>query len=122
MENILAKLKEVVVTRGVMSLTATLEMQVGIWKVCEAGGLLRFLTWQETLIEPICINMDIKKYTNAKTLQKNWEIDSILEKIEVTLGQKDLAMIMAIYNDNIGEAKLVDLLPEEIRYSLCLKP
>ncbi|KAH1005296.1 hypothetical protein HUJ04_006309 [Dendroctonus ponderosae] len=95
-EDILAKLKEVVVTRGVMSLTSTLEMQ-------------------ETLVEPICINMDIKKYTNAKTLQKNWEIGAILEKIELTLGQKDLAMLMAIYSDNIGEAKLVDLLPEEIR-------
>ncbi|XP_066252577.1 intermembrane lipid transfer protein VPS13A-like [Euwallacea similis] len=95
-ENILVKLKEVVITRGVMTLTSTLEMQ-------------------ETLIEPICINMDIKKYTNAKTLQKNWEIDSVLERIEVTLGQKDLSMIMSIYTDNIGEAKIVDLLPEQIR-------
>lgn len=60
--------------------------------------------------------MDIKKHTNSKTLQKNWEIDSVLEKVEVTLGQKDLSMIMAIYTDNIGEAKLVDLLPEQIRY------
>ncbi|KAL1509464.1 hypothetical protein ABEB36_004192 [Hypothenemus hampei] len=95
-ENILIKLKEVLATRGVMSLNAILEMQ-------------------ETLIEPICINMDIKKSTNMKTTQKTWEIDAVLEKIEVTLGQKDLSMIMSIYTDNIGEAKIVDLLPEQIR-------
>jgi len=67
-------------------------------------------------VEPLCFGMDIKKHTNSKTAQKNWEIDSVLDKIEVTLGQKDLSMITSIYTDNIGEAKLVDLLPEQIRY------
>ncbi|KAF7285850.1 hypothetical protein GWI33_009822 [Rhynchophorus ferrugineus] len=95
-ENILIKLKEVTITRGVVGLTSALEMQ-------------------ETLIEPTCLKMDVKKVTNLKTSQKTWEVDSILEKIEVTLGQKDLAMIMAIYTDNIGEAKIIDLLPEQIK-------
>ncbi|XP_030755861.1 vacuolar protein sorting-associated protein 13A-like [Sitophilus oryzae] len=95
-ENIMVKLKEVIVTRGVIGLTSILEMQ-------------------ETLIEPTCLKMDIKKLTNLKSQQKTWEIDSIMDKIEVTLGQKDLAMIMAIYTDNIGEAKIVDLLPEQIK-------
>lgn len=116
MENILVKLKEAVVTRGVMTLTSTLEMQVSIKQFWSKFLLNRLVIWQETLVEPLCFGMDIKKHTNSKTLQKNWEIDSVLEKIEVTLGQKDLSMIMAIYTDNIGEAKLVDLLPEQIRY------
>ncbi|XP_050293548.1 intermembrane lipid transfer protein VPS13C-like [Anthonomus grandis grandis] len=95
-ENILVKLKDATITRGVMGLRSSIETQ-------------------ETLMEPLCINMDVKKFTNTKTSQKNWEIDSILEKIEVTLGQKDIALMLSVYNENIGEAQLVDLLPEQIR-------
>ncbi|XP_060526445.1 intermembrane lipid transfer protein VPS13C-like isoform X2 [Cylas formicarius] len=93
-ENVLVKLKDVLITRGVMTLNSTLEMQ-------------------ETLIEPLCLNMDIKKYTNTNTAQKTWDVDGVMEKVEVTLGQKDLSMMMAIYTENIGEANIVDLFPEQ---------
>ncbi|KAJ8959923.1 hypothetical protein NQ314_006125 [Rhamnusium bicolor] len=70
---------------------------------------------QETLIEPISLNMDIKRYTNSKTSQRSWDIDSIIDSIKVTLGQRDLTTIMSIYTDNIGEGKILDLFPNQIK-------
>ncbi|XP_072395854.1 intermembrane lipid transfer protein VPS13A-like [Diabrotica undecimpunctata] len=95
-ENILVKLNDVMASRGVMTLTSTLEMQ-------------------ETLIEPMSLNMDIKRYTNSKTPQSTWDIDSIIDAIQITLGQKDLITIMSIYTDNIGEGKILDLFPTPVK-------
>ncbi|CAH1112949.1 unnamed protein product [Psylliodes chrysocephalus] len=95
-ENILVKLNDVMASRGVMTLTSTLEMQ-------------------ETLIEPISLNMDIKRFTNSKLPQSNWDIDSIIDSIQITLGQRDLTTIMSIYTDNIGEGKILDLFPAQIK-------
>ncbi|XP_045467694.1 vacuolar protein sorting-associated protein 13C-like [Harmonia axyridis] len=91
-ENILLKWGDITVSRGVMSLTATLQMQ-------------------EPLIEPFQLNVDIKKFTNEKTRLKSWEIDGIIDIIEVTLGQKDLNTILSIYTENIGEGRIIDMLP-----------
>lgn len=59
--------------------------------------------------------MNIKRYTSPKLASSVWEIDSILESIQVTLGQKDLTTILAICTDNIGEGKILDLFPTQIR-------
>ncbi|KAG5885875.1 hypothetical protein JTB14_019138 [Gonioctena quinquepunctata] len=91
-ENILVKLSGVTASRGIMTLTSTLEMQ-------------------ETLVEPITLNMDIKRFSSSKTSQNSWDIDSIIDSIQVTLGQRDLTTIMSIYTDNIGEGKILDLFP-----------
>ncbi|CAH1186159.1 unnamed protein product [Phyllotreta striolata] len=95
-ENILVKLNDATASRGVMTLTAMLEMQ-------------------ETLIEPLSLNMDIKRFTNMKSSQTTWDIDSIIDGIQITLGQRDLIVIMSIYTDNIGEGKLLDIFPAQIK-------
>lgn len=59
--------------------------------------------------------MDIKKNTNSKTSINSWDIDSIIDSIQITLGQKDLTTIMSIYTENIGEGKILDLFPNPIR-------
>ncbi|XP_044757951.1 vacuolar protein sorting-associated protein 13A-like [Coccinella septempunctata] len=91
-ENILLKWSDITVSRGVMSLLSALQMQ-------------------ESLIEPFQLNVDIKKFTNEKTRQKTWEIDGVIDIIEITLGQKDLNTILSIYTENIGEGRIIDLLP-----------
>ncbi|KAJ8960584.1 hypothetical protein NQ318_013873 [Aromia moschata] len=113
-ENILVKLNGVTVTRGVMTLTSTLEMQVRKTNKQNNNKLIG-LGFQETLIEPISLNMDIKRYTNMRTSQRSWDIDSIIDSVQITLGQKDLTTIMAIYTDNIGEGKILDLFPDQIK-------
>ncbi|XP_057653630.1 intermembrane lipid transfer protein VPS13A-like [Diorhabda carinulata] len=95
-ENILVKLKDVMASRGVMSLTSTLETQ-------------------ETLIEPVNLNMDIKRYTNSKNPQSTWEIDGIIDSIHVTLGQRDIITMISIFTDNIGEGKILDLFPTPVK-------
>lgn len=100
MENILLKWTGITVTRGVMTLTPSLEMQ-------------------ETLIEPINLNFDIKRYTNIKSAQKFWDVDGALDCIQVTLGQRDISTILSIYKDNIGEGKIVDLFPNQITAPHC---
>lgn len=59
--------------------------------------------------------MDIKRFTNSKLPQSNWDIDSIIDSIQITLGQRDLTTIMSIYTDNIGEGKILDLFPAQIK-------
>lgn len=59
--------------------------------------------------------MDIKRYTNVKISQNSWDIDSIIDCIQITLGLRDLTTIMSIYTDNIGEGKILDLFPNQIK-------
>lgn len=54
--------------------------------------------------------MDIKRSSNLKTSINTWDIDCIVDIIQITLGQRDLTIIMSIFTDNIGEGKLTDLL------------
>nr|XP_022904021.1 vacuolar protein sorting-associated protein 13C-like [Onthophagus taurus] len=72
---------------------------------------------REVIIEPVNLNMDIKRFTpsqNSSIRSQCWEIDGIMDVIQITLGQRDLAIILAIYADNIGEGKLLDLFPVPI--------
>lgn len=39
----------------------------------------------------------------------------MVDAIQITLGQRDLSVILAIYVDNIGEGKLMDLIPETVK-------
>lgn len=54
--------------------------------------------------------MDIKRNSNLNTYVSTWDIDCIVDLIQITLGQRDLTIIMSIITDNIGEGKLMDLL------------
>lgn len=58
--------------------------------------------------------MDIKRNSNLKTSLSTWDIDCIIDLIQITLGQRDLTIIMSIFSDNIGEGRLMDLLPNRI--------
>lgn len=57
--------------------------------------------------------MDIKCVSNLKTSMSSWEVDCIVDLIQITLGQRDLIIILSILSDNIGEGKLMDLLPNQ---------
>lgn len=63
------------------------------------------------------MNIDIKRFTpSSKSANRTqvWDIDGIMDVTQITLGQRDLSTILAIYSDNIGEGKLLDLLPVPI--------
>lgn len=62
------------------------------------------------MIDPISLNMEIKRNSNLKTCINTWDVECIVDLIQITLGQKDLTIIMSIFTDNIGEGKLTDLL------------
>ncbi|KAF5301566.1 hypothetical protein FQR65_LT08871 [Abscondita terminalis] len=98
-ENILIKLKDITVLRGIMTLTSNLEMQ-------------------ETMVEPLRFHLDVKRFiTHSKSIKKSltWDIDGVMDGIQITLGQRDLSIILAVYVDNIGEGKLLDLIPATIK-------
>ncbi|KAB0792527.1 hypothetical protein PPYR_14486 [Photinus pyralis] len=98
-ENILIKLKDITVLRGIMTLTSSLEMQ-------------------ETMVEPVHVQLDVKHFiSHSKSVKKlfTWDIDGALDVIQITLGQRDLSIILAVYVDNIGEGKLIDLIPTTIK-------
>lgn len=59
--------------------------------------------------------MDVKKNTNSRTSVSSWDIDSIIDSIQITLGQKDLITMMSIYTENIGEGKILELFPSQAK-------
>lgn len=70
------------------------------------------------MIEPLSLHLDIKRFIpHPKSVQKllSWDIDGVMDTIQVTLGQRDLSIILAVYVDNIGEGKLIDLIPDTIK-------
>ncbi|KAK5650330.1 hypothetical protein RI129_001359 [Pyrocoelia pectoralis] len=98
-ENILIKLKDITILRGIMTLTSSLEMQ-------------------ETIVEPVHVQLDVKHFiTYSKSIKKPlaWDIDGVVDIIQITLGQRDLSIILAVYVDNIGEGKLIDLIPTTMK-------
>lgn len=79
---------------------------------------------KEIIVEPLSCHVDIKRYVphmqckqsvvNASSgngRRLNWDIDGVMDTIQITLGQKDLTTLLSIYTDNIGEGKLLDLFP-----------
>lgn len=71
------------------------------------------LEMQEVIVNSVGMHLDIKRFTSiGKTL--SWDINGVVDTIQITLGQKDLSIIMAIYTDNIGEGQILDLFPVSI--------
>lgn len=65
------------------------------------------------MVEPLNLHLDVKRYiTNTKAPNKSLlcDIDGAMDPIQITLGQRDLSVILAVYVDNIGEAKFVDFI------------
>ncbi|XP_017782614.1 PREDICTED: vacuolar protein sorting-associated protein 13A-like [Nicrophorus vespilloides] len=97
-ENILVKIEHITVSRGLMLLNSSMEMQ-------------------ETIIEPFKMNMDVKRFiplTKSAYKTLTWEIDGIMQAFLITLGQKDLSIILSIYTDNIGEGNMIELFPDSV--------
>lgn len=99
-ENILVKLEGSTVLRAVMTLASSLEMQ-------------------EAILEPMSIRLDIKRSiacprsANAcLTRPPSWDIDGIVDVIKITLGQRDLTTLLAVYTDNINEGHFVEFSPD----------
>lgn len=89
-DNILIKLNNVMLSRAVMTLAGTLEVQ-------------------EPILEPVCVRCDVKRVI-GQLLRRDvllYEADLIADNIIVHLGQKDLATILAVYNDNYGEGQYI---------------
>ncbi|CAH0753058.1 unnamed protein product [Diatraea saccharalis] len=95
-DNILVKLVNVTLSRAVMTLAGTLEVQ-------------------EPIIEPISARCDLKRavgYTQLAGCTSNRELlaleaDVLLDSVLLNIGQKDLATILAVWSDNLSEANYI---------------
>lgn len=84
-------------------------------KIIDETLKLPFLFLQEVIIEPVGVHLDIKRFTTTtKKRATTWDIIGDMDTIQIMLGQKDLSTIVAIYTDNIGEGKIIDLFPMSI--------
>lgn len=95
-ENILFKLENATVSRGIMTLTNCLEMQ-------------------EIIIEPFNLCLDAKRFTYTKPINKTltWDFNAILDPIHITLGQRDVCIMCCILKDNMEEGGIVNIFPEQ---------
>lgn len=101
-ENILVRAEGATIVRAVMTLAASLEMQ-------------------EVMLEPLNIRLDVKR---SITIPRSaipisvipkpppWEIDGVIDSIKITIGQRDLSTLLAVYADNVSEGLFVDLSPD----------
>lgn len=101
-ENILVRAEGATIVRAVMTLAASLEMQ-------------------EIMLEPLNVRLDVKR---SITIPRSavpisvipkpppWEIDGVIDSIKVTIGQRDLSTLLAVYADNVSEGLFVDLSPD----------
>ncbi|CAH0720243.1 unnamed protein product, partial [Brenthis ino] len=106
-DNVLIKLVNITLSRAVMTLAGTLEVQ-------------------EPILESISVRCDLKRvisYAQVATTSAYrdlllCEADVVMDVITINLGQKDLATVLAVWSDNIGEGhyigNLVPTSPVEI--------
>ncbi|XP_059475627.1 intermembrane lipid transfer protein VPS13C-like [Neocloeon triangulifer] len=98
-ENILAKLECVQVSRAIITLAGTVEPQ-------------------EPILEPTGFKIDFKRRANTKSKGKNksyspmCKISGTNEKIVINLGQNDLATILMINQENAAEGLFAELHPK----------
>ncbi|GBP39683.1 Vacuolar protein sorting-associated protein 13A [Eumeta japonica] len=95
LDNVLVKLSNVTISRAVMTLAGTLEVQ-------------------EPILEPASLRCDIKRVVGTCTSSSGaprdlllCEADLIVDNININLGQKDLATILAVWNDNFSESQYI---------------
>lgn len=102
-ENILIRAEGATIVRAVMTLASSLEMQ-------------------EVMLEPLSIRMDVKRAimgpprsaVPVSVIPKPppWEIDCVIDAIKITVGQRDLSTLLAVYADNVSEGLFVELSPD----------
>ncbi|VVC88042.1 unnamed protein product, partial [Leptidea sinapis] len=95
-DNVLFKLDNVTLSRAVMTLAGTLEVQ-------------------EPILEPVSVRCDLKRtvgYAQVATLAACrdlllCEADIVMDTVKVHLGQKDLATLFAVWTDNLSEGNYI---------------
>ncbi|XP_049872672.1 intermembrane lipid transfer protein VPS13A-like isoform X2 [Pectinophora gossypiella] len=95
-DNILVKLENITISRAVMTLAGTLEVQ-------------------EPILEPVSLRCDINRavsYQQALSMSSHRELllcsaDVSMDAVVVNLGQKDLATVLAVWSDNLSEAHYI---------------
>ncbi|KAJ2950876.1 hypothetical protein O0L34_g5236 [Tuta absoluta] len=95
-DNVLIKLVNVTVSRAVMTLAGTLEVQ-------------------EPILEPVSLRVDLKRavcYQQVSSMSSHRDVllieaDAIMDKVVVNLGQKDLATVLAVWSDNLSEGHYI---------------
>ncbi|XP_068086254.1 intermembrane lipid transfer protein VPS13A [Anabrus simplex] len=107
-DNILVRLESVQVSRAVMTLAGSLEIQ-------------------EPILEPVSIRLDIKRvvayhhvvcsqppastgYGHNRDLLL-YDVDGGMDNIRINLGQRDLATLLAVWSDNLAEGHFIDMQP-----------
>ncbi|RVE50817.1 hypothetical protein evm_004566 [Chilo suppressalis] len=95
-DNILVKLVNITLSRAVMTLAGTLEVQ-------------------EPILEPVSARCDMKRavgYTQLASGSSNREIlaleaDVIIDSVLMNIGSKDLATMLAVWSDNLSEGHYI---------------
>nr|CAD7393578.1 unnamed protein product [Timema cristinae] len=101
-DNILIRLEFVQMSRAVMTLAGSLEIQ-------------------EPILEPMSVRLDVKRtvaYHHTMSSQQPpafyphrdlllFEVDGGMENVRVNLGQRDLATLLAVWSDNLAEGMFI---------------
>ncbi|CAH2046773.1 unnamed protein product, partial [Iphiclides podalirius] len=93
-DNILIKLQNVTLSRAVMTLAGTLEVQ-------------------EPILEPVAIRCDLKRAVSYQQVASAYrdlllcEADIVVDTVMVNLGQNDLATVLAVWSGNLSEAHYI---------------
>ncbi|CAG9562322.1 unnamed protein product [Danaus chrysippus] len=94
-DNVLIKLVNITLSRAVMTLAGTLEVQ-------------------EPILEPISVRCDLKhtvSYVHINSAHRDLllcEADVVMDTVTINLGQKDLATVLAVWTDNLSEGHYIE--------------
>ncbi|XP_072932453.1 intermembrane lipid transfer protein VPS13A-like [Epargyreus clarus] len=95
-DNVLIKLVNITLSRAVMTLAGTLEVQ-------------------EPILEPMSIRCDMKRAVCYQQVASTTayrdlllcDADIVMDTVMINLGQKDLATVLAVYSDNLSEGNYI---------------
>ncbi|XP_021923386.1 vacuolar protein sorting-associated protein 13A-like isoform X4 [Zootermopsis nevadensis] len=108
-DNVLVRLESVQVSRAVMTLAGSLEIQ-------------------EPILEPMSIRLDVKRMVAYHHTMNSlppapgpylqlhrdlllYEIDGGMENVRINIGQRDLATLLSVWSDNLAEDRFMDMQP-----------
>ncbi|XP_068633837.1 intermembrane lipid transfer protein VPS13A-like [Battus philenor] len=93
-DNVLIKLENITLSRAVMTLAGTLEVQ-------------------EPILEPISVRCDLKRTVSYQQVASAYrelllcEADVVMDTVMMNLGQNDLATVLAVWSGNLSEAHYI---------------
>ncbi|CAG5002581.1 unnamed protein product [Parnassius apollo] len=93
-DNVLIKLENITLSRAVMTLAGTLEVQ-------------------EPILEPMSVRCDLKRTVSYQQMASAYrdlllcEADVVIDTVMVNLGQNDLATVLAVWSGNLSEMNYI---------------